>query len=410
MLQSLDAFVAAANVVGDCKKMILAGRAGAAVLSRLGVPISRSTVLRTLMALPVPDRPAPNVLSVDDFALRRGRQYATVLIDAVTHRRIDVLPDRKAATLAAWLREHPNVEVVCRDGSAAYAEAIRDGAPTAIQVSDRWHLWHNLAAAVEKTVAAHSGCWHGGPPRPDRPVDERTRERHTAVHTLLDQGVGLLDCARRLGWALNTVKRYARAATAEDLQRPPRYRETLVDPYRDHLRRRRAEDPQVPVTRLLAEIRDQGYTGSANLLVRYLNQGRADADRAAPPPRRLVFWLMTPPDRLPAHQRSHLQELLAACPHLTTLASRVREFAGLLTDRRGEDLDAWMTAVDADDLPALHGFVHGLRMDLPAVVAGLSLPYSNGPTEGVNTKIKFLKRQMYGRAGFALLRQRILLA
>jgi transposase len=396
-------------LIGDLA-VVVAGRAGAAVLARLGVRISRTTVLRVLMGLPTPAGPAPTVLSVDDFALRRGRRYATLLIDAVTHRRVDVLPDRKAATLAAWLREHPDVEVVCRDGSAAYAEAIRAGAPQATQVSDRWHLWHNLAGAVEKTVAAHSHCWHSGPARPDRPLDDRTRTRHAAVHALLEQGVGLLDCARRLGWALNTVKRYARAVTAEDLQRPPRYRETLVDPYRDHLRRRRAEDPQVPVTRLLAEIRDQGYTGSANLLVRYLNQGRAHAARPAPPPRRLVSWLMTRPDDLPAHQRNHLDDLLATCPHLTTLAARVREFAGLLTGRRGEDLDAWMTAVDADELPALHGFVHGLRRDLPAVVAGLTLPYSNGPTEGTNTKVKFLKRQMYGRAGFPLLRQRILLA
>ncbi|MEO3781623.1 ISL3 family transposase [Micromonospora sp. B11E3] len=390
--------------------VITASRAGAAVLSRLGVRISRSTVLRVLMATPIPDTPAPAVLSVDDFALRRGRRYATLLLDAVTHARVDVLPDRKAETLAAWLREHPEVKVVCRDGSATYAEAIRDGAPHAVQVSDRWHLWNNLAKAVEKTVVAHSGCWQPGPPRPDRPLDERTRQRHAAVHALLDEGVGLLECARRLGWALNTVKRYARAATAEDLQRPPRYRETLVDPFRDHLRRRRAEEPSVATTRLLAEIRDQGYTGSANLLVRYLNQGRADAERTPPPPRRLVGWLMSRPEKLPAHHRSHLDDLLAACPHLNVLACRVREFAGLLTARRGHDLDAWLTTVDTDDLPALHSFVHGLRMDLPAVVAGLTLPHSNGPIEGANTKIKFLKRQMYGRAGFALLRQRILLA
>jgi hypothetical protein len=269
---------------------------------------------------------------------------------------------------------------------------------------------NNLAKAVEKTVVAHSGCWQPGPPRPDGPLDERTRQRHAAVHALLEDGVGLLECARRLGWALNTVKRYARAASAEDLQRPPRYRETLVDPFRDHLRRRRAEEPDVATTRLLAEIRDQGYTGSANLLVRYLNQGRADAQRPAPSPRRMVAWLMTPTEKLAAHHRSHLDDLLAACPHLAVLAQRVREFAGLLTARRGHDLDAWMTNVDTDDLPALNGFVHGLRMDLPAVVAGLTLPYSNGPIEGANTKVKFLKRQMYGRAGFALLRQRILLA
>jgi transposase len=368
--------------------VVTAGRAGAAVLSRVGARVSRSTVLRVLMATPIPDHAVPAVLSVDDFALRRGRRYATLLIDAVTHRRVDVLPDRKADTLAAWLRDHPGVQVVCRDGSAAYA---------------------NLAKAVEKTVIAHSSCWRDGPVRPDQPLDERTRERHAAVHRLLDQGHGLLECARRLGWALNTVKRYARAASAEELKRPPRYRETLVDPYRDHLRRRRAEEPGVAVTRLLAEIQELGYTGNANLLVRYLNQGRADAIRTPPSPRRLVSWLMTKPANLPAHHQQHLDDLLASCAHLTALVQRVQQFADLLTGRRGDDLDIWMTRVDADDQPALHGFVHGLRMDLPAVTAGLTMPYSNGPIEGANTKIKFLKRQMYGRAGFDLLRQRILL-
>ncbi|MEU7876571.1 ISL3 family transposase [Dactylosporangium sp. NPDC049140] len=388
----------------------VAGRAGAAVLSRFGVRVSRSTVLRQVMALPVPAPPTSAVVSVDDFSLRRGRRYATLIIDPVTHRRIDVLPDRKAATLAGWLRDHPGIEVVCRDGSATYAEAIRQGAPGAVQVSDRWHLWHGLAAAVEKTVIAHSNCWHAGPPRMTLARQQHTRQRHAAVHTLLNQGAGLLECARRLGWALNTVKRYARAATAEQLQRPAQYRATLVDPYRDHLRRRLTEEPGVAVTRLLAEIREQGYPGSANLLVRYLNQGRADAATTPPSPRRLVAWLMTRPADLPAPHRRHLADLVASCPPLTTLAARIREFAELLTHRRGHDLHTWLDTVDRDDLPALHAFCHGLRKDLPAVVAGLTLPYSNGPIEGANTKVKFLKRQMYGRAGFPLLRHRILLA
>ena len=116
---------------------------------------------------------------------------------------------------------------------------------------------------------------------------------------------------------------------------------------------------------------------------------------------------MTRPADLPEHERSHLDDLLAACPYLTILTEHVRAFADLLTTRRGNNLEDWMSAVEASDLPALHAFVRGLRKDLPAVIAGLSLPYSNGPIEGTNTKVKLLKRQMYGRAGFALLRQRI---
>ena len=155
------------------------------------------------------------MLSVDDFALRRGRRYATLLLDAVTHKRIDVLPDRRAGTLGDWLRAHPGVEIVCRDGSAAYAEAIRQGAPAAEQVSDRWHLWHGLGKAVEKTVIAHSSSWRtpapGSPSGPVRVIDERTRTRHTAVHELLRQGVGLLECARRVGWAAGVGAEHGQA-------------------------------------------------------------------------------------------------------------------------------------------------------------------------------------------------------
>lgn len=118
----------------------LAGRAGARVLAGLGVAMSRQTALRALLRLPLSARSAPRVIGVDDFALCKRQLYATVIINAETAERIDVLADRKAEVLEAWLREHPDVEVVCRDGSATYAEAIRRTLPDAVQVADRWHL------------------------------------------------------------------------------------------------------------------------------------------------------------------------------------------------------------------------------------------------------------------------------
>ena len=327
----------------------LAGRAGARLLPALGILASRHTALRALLRIPLPEAPVPRVLGIDDFALRRGLVYATVLIDAETGRRVDVIPGRTADVAGEWLRGHPGIEVVCRDGSGAYGEAVRQALPGAVQVSDRWHLWHGLSEAARKEVAAHSACWAKAGPVQSGKRAETTLERWQQVHDLLGQGVGLLDCSRRLNLALNTVKRYARADRPERVQRAPQYRPTLVDPHRDHLRKRRAEDPAVPVQQLLREIREHGYQGSSNLLVRYINQGRAE---------------------------------------MTALAGLVRSFAALLTPDPANDgkLRQWITDARAADLPYLHSFTRGLDLDIQAATAALTLPHHNGRTEGVNTR------------------------
>lgn len=167
---------------------------------------------------------------------------------------------------------------------------------------------------------------------------------------------------------------------------------------------------------MLAELQAQGYTGRRSTVAAYV---RAFRQLGAPPPpatstvpkvRHLTRWLLTHPDRLTADERLVLKQSLADCAHLEALAGHVTAFAEIMTHRRGDRLAGWMRQVQADDLPYLHSFVTGLKRDQAAVVAGLTSPYSSGAVEGGVNRVKMLKRQAYGRAGFDLLRKRILLA
>ena len=420
--------------------LALAGRAGARLADRLAVPVGRSTMLRTIRALPDPQPGRITVLGVDDFALRRGHRYGTVLVDMGSRRPVDLLPDREADTFAAWLHEHPGVEVVCRDRSGAYADGAATGAPAAIQVADRWHLWRNLGEHVEKTVTRHRACLAqptDTEPQQVRPMEQahleqvaadvaarhaeerslviRTRERHAAIHALREQGKGIKTIMRELGLAKETVRRFARAATVEELlAKPLAGRPSILDPHKPYLHKRWNEGCH-SASQLFREIREHGYPGSLATVTDYLRPFRplGAAPPAAPPPpkvRHIVGWLLRHPDNLDPDEQVALKDVRARCPHLDTLAGHVAAFAEMLTSRHGHRLDTWIEAVEADELPDLHRFANGLTRDHAAVRNGLTLPHSSGPVEGAVNRIKMIKRQMYGRANLDLLRKRVLLA
>jgi hypothetical protein len=355
----------------------LAGRAGARLAAVLGIPVHSSTILRLVMALPDPEvTAAPQVTGVDDFALRKGQVYGTVVADAESGKVIGLLPDREAATLQDWLKARPGAEIICRDRATAYCDGASAGAPLAVQVADRWHLWHNLGEYSEKAVAAHRGCLAGtseapgneeGPPSgqvttaplPEEPdglrdvlgreriLVARTLERHAAVHALLRESRSQREAADILGLDRKTVGRFAAEADPARLLVKATGRAGKLDPFKPGINQR-GNQGVTNAAALHREIAARGWTGSVQAVERYVRQfrgadGRSRAGRnplqappAAPPPktREVTRWLLTHPDNLDPADQARLDAATARCPHLDDLARHVRAFARACSNSR----------------------------------------------------------------------------
>ena len=421
------------------------GEAGARMATRLRMPLSGDTVLRMLHRPPAPAQPPPRVLGIDDFALRKGRVYGTMLVDLAQQRPIDLLPERTADTVATWLRAHPGVEGIARDRASEYARGATAGAPEATQVADRFHLLCNLREALtrylqrltptlrrvlaseptsvpatapapgETPTSARPLPRYGRPPR----LEQEPRARHAArlhryeqVKTRLAQGQSLRQLAAACGLDTTTVRSWLRRETLPPEQRG--YRGSgNIDASIPYLMTRLAEGC-TNQSRLWRELREHGFTGPRSLVAKWVHaHGQSTPVTPAPaapqlPAARQLAWLLCQDTEQRSAAAQALVEQLQQHDALRQVAALVRQGMTMLRQQQAETLDAWLQACRTSSSVELRNSAEWLQRDYAAVKAALTLPWSSGPVAGHINRLKLIKRSGYGRMKLDLLRQRVL--
>ena len=440
--------------------IVCGGAPGARLLKHLRMPASRATVLRLVKATPMPEAPAPVHVGVDDWAMRKGCSYGTIVVDLDRHRVIDLLPDRTAATLAAWLEQRPGIRVLARDRSTEYARGASLGAPKALQVADRWHLLANMRQAVERWLhGAHARLRRlppvigSTPPVPrrerafprsgsEREAGAESRARWKAVYDEVRRrhagGETLLGIARTMSLARATVRKYT-TADAFPARLPHGPGPSLLDPHVDYLLGRIGEGCENAMA-LWRELRERGYPGTSRQVHRFVAERRSKPTRSGRKPRgetmpapgtpavepslpsaRQLAWLLVQAtsalDAVAAAVVARVEQDATA----RVVADLARRFTALVrasgvgrTAAPGRnaaaDFDAWITTAKACSALAIATFASGLDGDAAAVRSALTEPWSSGQAEGQINRLKLIKRQSYGRAGLDLLKRRLVLA
>ena len=440
----------------------LGGEAGSRLAEHLDMPASPDTLLRRVKGCPDEPAPPPRYVGIDDWAFRKGQRYGTVVVDLERGRVIDLLPDREAATVAAGLREHPGVEVITRDRAAAYARGASAGAPGAVQVADRWHLLKNLREALERLFGRLDAAVADAlrPPAPDEtvptaetpgvapiapepeppgggsgPVPQSAPEtatsarqarqqqraaRHTEVRALREQGLPLRQIAHQTGLSRNAVRRYCRQARCPDWN-PGRRSRTRLDGFADHIEQWLAAGGRNSAD-LFRDLQAQGCSAGYDAVRRCVSRRLGNTHRPgprttvsapSPPPRpsarQLSFAFLKRAEKREAEEQARVDRLRAG-PVLREALELAGSFAALVRQQATASLSDWLAQAEQSGCAELVGFAAGLRQDEAAVRAALTTPWSNGPVEGQVNRLKTIKRQMYGRAGFQLLRARVLAA
>ena len=425
----------------------LGGEAAARLAAELGMAVSPDTILSQLRhSAHIRGVPEPRVVGIDDWAISRGHRYGTIIVDLERRAPIEVLEGREATGVADWLRAHPSIKIVARDRAGAYSEAVETALPAAQQVSDRWHLLANLRDHVERmlqrlgpqmrlaaqqvvvdeaTLGQQGRPWRSGLLAWQRLSDDRRALRlalYEKVMVLHAHGGSMKGIARELGVNHRTVRNFIVSGTFPERARRARG-PTPLDPHRPYIEQRIAQGCRNP-RQIWQEVRQRGYTGCQatikSCIARLLSpQGRptliAIPVRTLPCPsaRRAFGWLVG--WRKLAIQEpenaNHQRFVVALCdiePVVAEVRSLCREFLGLMHRRRPREFDRWLNRLSRCNAPEMRSFASSLQSDLDAVRAAFTMPWSNGQTEGHVNRLKFLKRQMYGRASLELLRLRVL--
>ena len=441
----------------------LASEAAAPLLTAMGMPASASTLLRLQRHAPLPTHPIPRVIGVDEFALCKGRRYGTLIVALEQRQPIELLPDKKAETLALWLKQHPEVEIISRDRDGAFAEGAALGAPLATQVADRFHLTQNLGDALQRLLARHPAALRAATQvsgdtstaevqagdsaeaatvttstpvsalselspslaPPELLLTER-EQRFQEVLALHDQGWSCRRIAQTLQLNWRTVKQYVEARELPKRGAPSIQASSTLTPYLTYLQERWQEGVQTG-TILWQELQQRGYSGSLSSVYRalkHLHPGdrRRDSVPAATgapgliptgralSPRQAMWVLVRSDDEFKEWEQAARVRLEVASPVITVATGLARRFLDLIRQRDVAALDAWLVDATASGIGELKRLAASLRQDYAAVRAALELPWSNGQLEGQINRLKVIKRVGYGRANFDLLRQRVLYA
>lgn len=397
----------------------LGGRPAARLAKRLMLPVSNDTLLRVVRRRGCPWAPPPKVIGIDDWAWRRNHRYGTIICDLERRRPISLLPDREAATAQAWLADQPQIAVIARDRGGAYSRAAAKALPSAIQVADRWHLMENASRAfldaVRKSmrqIRRSIGAMTINPElltAAERLQYEgylRREDANAAILVLAKDGVAIKEIVRRTGHSRGLVRRILRGERSDVF----RVRESSLETYLQWLDGQWAAGHHNGAA-LWRRLKKQGFRGSLRVVTEWATRRRqseridAETLNRVPSARTIARLMTTGRDTLSKAETVTVAAVETGVPMLVEAREIIDGFHAMIRRKAGADLNPWIERARAS---LVASFANGVARDIAAVRAAIVTSWSNGQTEGQITKLKLVKRQMYGRGKLDLLQARLI--